>query len=398
VQTDKINPPFQPEHDPMSYDPYSNEPRQDRRSRNSWQGGPQDEEEQPYNGPRDPRFRRREEVEQEDEEQNSGYSRRGQTRLPQPGDPEEPEQGGGPFGQGGQDGQRPAGGGIGGGILQLLLRNPKVLIAIVMAIGAFISYQMLPSEKNPVTDETYKIPWEPKQDIALGLQARDQMMAQHGGEHPDRRLQAKIDEIGTRLVQANAKGDWADTFKQYEWDFHLLRDPETINAFALPGGQVFFTYGLYSKLQTEDEVAGVLGHEIGHVIGRHSAKQMAKQKLVTGVAGAGSVLMSDGRSNSGQMAQVIGAMVGMKYGREDESQSDRLGVQFMVNAGYNPDGLVGVMEVLSKAMGGNRQPEFMSTHPNPENRIENIKATIEAVRDGRLEGPKPTQNSYEKFR
>ena len=347
----------------MNYDPYSqdDDPRQRNPHRSHRQGGYDDQEQDGY----DPRLRQR-------------------SRMPEEAPPQEEQV---PFGQGGPS--------IGGGLLSVLLRNPKVLIALVMAVGAFISYQMMPTEKNDVTGETYKIPWEPAQDVPLGLQARDEMMAQHGGEHPDQRLQATIDRIGMRLVQANAKGNWADEFSQYKWDFHLLRDPQTINAFALPGGQVFFTYGLFSKLKSEDEVAGVMGHEIGHVIARHSAKQVAKNKLIGGVANAGSILMSDGQSSSGQMAQVIGSMVSMKYGREDESQSDELGVQFMVNAGYKPEGLIGVMEVLNDEMGGNRQPEFMSTHPNPENRIEKIKAAIEAVRSGQLPGPREVREEVE---
>jgi beta-barrel assembly-enhancing protease len=219
------------------------------------------------------------------------------------------------------------------------------------------------------------------------MQAAPEMMAQHGGEHPDPQLQAYIDKVGMNLVRANAVGDWEPIFRQYKWDFHLLRDPETINAFALPGGQIFFTYGLFKKLKTEDEVAGVMGHEIGHVIARHSAQQMAKSQLISGLVMAGASAASDGQG-SAQMAQMIGGMINMKYGRADETQADTLGTQFMVNSKYNPEGIIQVMRVLKAEMGGAKQPEIMSSHPDPGNREEAIKGVIQAIKEGRLEGPK----------
>lgn len=288
-----------------------------------------------------------------------------------------------------QQASSPRGGG--GGLIGSLLSNPRVAMAILIALGSLVTYFVKnQNESNPVTDETHRVPWGPAKDVPLGLQAAPEMMAQHGGELPDPKLQAYIDKIGNNLVRSNAIGDWAPVFNQYKWDFHLLRDPETINAFALPGGQIFFTYGLFKKLETEDEVAGVLGHEIGHVIARHSAQQMAKSQLISGMVMAGVTATSDGSQSSGQMAQTIGAMVNMKYGRGDESQADLLGTQFMVNARYNPNGLVKVMEVLKAAMGGSRQPEFMSTHPDPGNRVEHIKSIIEQIKRGELEGPKDT--------
>jgi predicted Zn-dependent protease len=285
-----------------------------------------------------------------------------------------------------------SGGSIGGGLLQLLLKNPRVLMAVGVAAFGLISYLMMPNETNAITDETVKVPWGPEKDVPLGLQAAPQMMAQHGGEHPDARLQKYVDDVGMRLLKANAIGDWEKTFRQYKWDFHLLRDDRTINAFALPGGQVFFTMGLFSKLKTEDEVAGVLGHEIGHVIGRHSAQQMAKSKALGSVGTAATILTGS------QQAGAVAAMMNMKYGRDHETQSDTLGVQFMINANYNPEGLIRVMEVLKASMGGQRQPEFMSTHPDPGNRVENIKLVIEKVRRGELEGPREVQSGADIFK
>jgi predicted Zn-dependent protease len=260
------------------------------------------------------------------------------------------------------------------------------LVLMLFAVGKWFFFTE--KETNAITDQTKRVPWGPEKDVALGLQAAPQMAAQHGGLHADTRLQALVDKVGEKLIRDNAIGDWAPEFQKYRWDFHLLADEKMVNAFALPGGQIFFTHGLFSKLETEDEVAGVLGHEIGHVIARHSAQQMAKNSFISGLVQAGTVAVSDGGMGSHQTAQMIQAMLTTKYGRADEIQSDTLGVQFMMNAKYNPEGLIRVMKVLKATSGGSRQPEFLSSHPDPGNRVENIQAMIKAVREGKLEGPK----------
>ncbi len=103
---------------------------------------------------------------------------------------------------------------------------------------------------------------------------------------------------------------------------------------------------MLTRLQSEDQLAGVLGHEVGHVIARHSAEQMSKQELSQGIAGAAGVATGD--ANSAYYAQVVANMVNMKYGRDDELESDDLGVRFMIQAGYNPEALIGVMDILKK--------------------------------------------------
>jgi predicted Zn-dependent protease len=288
-----------------------------------------------------------------------------------------------------QRGPGGGGGGALGGIIGMLLKNPRIAMALVVAaVGIFGYFTSTKSEFNDITGQSVRVPWGPEKDVALGMQAAPGMIQQHGGEHRDPQLQQMVDSVGEKLVRANAVGDWADNFMSYRWNFHLLADEETINAFALPGGEIFFTYGLLKRLKTEDQVAGVLGHEIGHVIGRHSAQQMAKSKGISGIASGVAILTGGGGQGGGGMGgQVLQHIMTSGYGRSHETESDVLGVQFMVNAGYNPDGLVDVMKVLKEAAGGQRQPEFMSSHPDPGNRIEVIKQTIEKVRRGELKGP-----------
>ena len=152
--------------------------------------------------------------------------------------------------------------------------------------------------------------------------------------------------------------------------FILLADAETINAFALPGGQIFITYALFSQLN-EAQLAGVLGHEIGHVIGRHSAERIAESEFWQ--------TLSTGASVGGDMGDLVGGIgqnTLLTNGRGDELESDDLGVLFMIQSGYDPYQMIKVMEILKAASGPNRVPEFQSTHPDPENRIDKIKESI----------------------
>ncbi|MCB0400142.1 MAG: M48 family metalloprotease [Winogradskyella sp.] len=244
--------------------------------------------------------------------------------------------------------------------------NFKVRILIALAVVAFAFIRNWSQrETNPYTGRVQAISLSPDQEIAIGLQSAPGMAQQHGGLHPNSQYQALVDDVGNKLVNNSVAKN-----TPYQYDFHLLADENTINAFALPGGQIFITYALFSKLENQDQLAGVLGHEIGHVLGKHSNERITdSKKWQTIVMGAGAIDM-DG------VAQQIGQGQLLKNGRGDELESDELGVKFMIDAGYNPEELIGVMEILKAAAGPNRVPEFQSTHPDPENRIEKIREAI----------------------
>jgi predicted Zn-dependent protease len=209
----------------------------------------------------------------------------------------------------------------------------------------------------------------PEQEVAVGLRAAPQMAAQMGGLSHNEKTRAAVERVGARLVRESFAAK-----SPYKFSFHVLADRRTVNAFALPGGPIFITEGLLGRLRTEGELAGVLGHEIGHVIARHSSERLAKQQLTQGLISA--VVVGSGDYTSAQIAQVAGSMINMKYGRDDELESDALGVRIAFEAGYDPRAMAGVMEVLAKASGGSQQPEFASTHPAPENRQARIKEEI----------------------
>ncbi len=256
----------------------------------------------------------------------------------------------------------------------------RLIIALVIAAFAIISF-LSSREYNPVTGEDQYVSLTPRQEIALGLQSTPEMIQQFGGLHPDEEVQQMVDQIGQDLVQNSVASE-----TEWQFDFHVLDAPSTINAFALPGGPVFITSGLLAELETTGQVAGVLGHELGHVLARHSSQQIAQSELTQGLIGAVMVASED----SAATAALIGQIINMSYGREDELESDRLGVRLMAEAGYDPRGLIDVMAVLAEASGGGMQPEFFSTHPNPENRVQEIERAIqqyfpEGVPDGLIE-------------
>jgi predicted Zn-dependent protease len=256
------------------------------------------------------------------------------------------------------------------------MRNkPQIAIGIVIALVAAFSYYSR-TETNSVTGDKQHITLSPEQEIVLGLNAAPEMEKQFGGEIESAELAGYIESVGQRVV---ARSEAAKT--PYKYKFHGLRDAETVNAFALPGGQIFITMGLLKRLTNEAELAGCLGHEIGHVVGRHGAEHIAKQQFAQGLVGAAGVAAYDDRNprrsaEVAAMAAAVSHLVNLKYGRSDELEADALGVQFMKQAGYDPRGMLDLMEVLAQLGKGSRQPEFFSTHPNPENRLERIQKLI----------------------
>jgi predicted Zn-dependent protease len=269
-----------------------------------------------------------------------------------------------PYGQSGRRrSYRPTRRHVGGGLM---------LALILVGITLFKYFSQ--SQYNDVTGVTQHISITADQEIQLGLQSMPSMIQEYGGLHPDEKAQQLVKEVGMNVVK---NSDARKT--PYQYDFHLLNDPNVVNAFALPGGQVFITAALFNRLETEDQLAGVFGHEIGHVVARHGAERIAKEELTQGLTGA--AVIASGDYNTAQAAQMIAGLINMSYGRDQELQSDDLGVRFMTEAGYNPEALVGVMEILASLNNGQRQPEFLSTHPNPENRIEKIKLAIEKYKN-----------------
>jgi predicted Zn-dependent protease len=268
----------------------------------------------------------------------------------------------------------------------------RLILGLVFVLGGLFSY-FGNTDINPVTGEKQRVQLTPRQEVILGMQSRQKMAAQHGGLYPSETLQAYIDQVGERVVQ---RSDAAKS--PYPFEFHLLRDTRTINAFALPGGQVFITAALLGKMNSEAQLAGVFGHEIGHVVGRHGAEHLAKQQLGSSLINAVGIAASggdDGGQSAAAIASAVNNLVDLKYGRKDETESDKFGLQYMIQAGYDPRGILEVMQILAQAGKGGRQPEFLSSHPDPGNRFENLQAMIKRAFPNGL--PSGLDNGYDRF-
>ncbi len=254
----------------------------------------------------------------------------------------------------------------------------RLVMAGFVALFALATF-LCSTQTNPITGEDQRVALSTDEEIALGLQAAPQLASQHGGPDPDAQAQAHVDRIGAELLAAlDDQLQSQSRANPYQFEFTLLDDDQLVNAFALPGGQVFITEALYRRLETEGQLAGVLGHEIGHVLSRHGAQALARQNLTQGLAMATGVAAEDMRA--GLAAAAVAQVLTMSYGRDAELESDRWGVTLMGSAGYDPRAIIGLMRILEESSGGaGGRPEFLSTHPKPANRVQYIERVIDEV-------------------
>ncbi len=205
-------------------------------------------------------------------------------------------------------------------------------------------------------------------EISMGREA-DQQVTASLGLVDDPELQGYVSDIGVRMAAVSERPG-------LPWSFKVVDDP-VVNAFALPGGFIYVTRGILAHFESEAELAGVIGHEIGHVTARHSVSQMSQQILLTGAVGVGMVFSERVRD----WGDVLGAglqLATLKFSRDDESQSDELGLRYMARLDYDADALIGVFQMLGSVSGDadSRLPEWQLTHPYPENRESRIRQLI----------------------
>lgn len=217
--------------------------------------------------------------------------------------------------------------------------------------------------KNPVTGKSELMFLSESKEIAMGKESDPSIVASYG-LYEDAKLQAFINDKGKSMGKVSHRAN-------LNYDFKILDSP-VVNAFALPGGYVYFTRGIMAHFNNEAEFAGVLGHEIGHVTARHSARQYSKQILAQAGMVVGVMVSEDFRKFSEQANQGLGLLF-LKFSRDNETESDRLGVEYSTKIGYDALEMAGFFKTLDRLSGGseNRLPEFSSTHPDPVNRYEN---------------------------
>jgi predicted Zn-dependent protease len=223
---------------------------------------------------------------------------------------------------------------------------------------------------NPATGNKEFSLMSEAQEVQLG-QEMDVQVKREMGVYEDADLQRYVSEIGMRLARASERPN-------LPWAFTVVDEP-AVNAFALPGGKIYLTRGILPFLHSEEQMAGVLGHEIGHVTARHSAQQYTKATS----AGLGLTLLSifvpEARPFQGVAETAMGVLF-LKYGRDDELQADRLGAEYTAKTGYDPRGVAGMLRTLERldVANGSRRgvPNWLSTHPAPGDRVEKVLAYI----------------------
>ncbi|MCW8963088.1 MAG: M48 family metalloprotease [Gammaproteobacteria bacterium] len=247
---------------------------------------------------------------------------------------------------------------------------------------------------NPVTGEQDLVLMSEDQELSIGRATHAEILREYG-EYKDAKLATYVQNIGERVAKNSHR---ADLF----YRFTILDSPR-VNAFALPGGYIYVTRGILAYLNSEDELAAVLGHEIGHVTARHAVRQHSTSTL-TGIAGA--ILASQsGVQGAGDIANILGTALVRGYGREHELEADRLGAQYLARTGYSPDAMFNVIRVLKKqeefeselAILENREPRtyhgLFSTHPDNDKRLKSIIKASKAIKPGNGK-PQSDKNTY----
>lgn len=223
--------------------------------------------------------------------------------------------------------------------------------------------------RNPATGERQFSLISREQEIQIGEQGAREVEATLGLVD-DPALQEYVSNIGMRLAKRSER-------PELPWEFGVIDDP-TPNAFALPGGKIYVTRGMMSHMNNEAQLAGVLGHEIGHVTARHSAEQISKAQLAQVGLGLSAVFIEPARELL-PLASAGLSVLFLKFGREDEYQADELGLRYASQGDYDlkevPE-VFAMLKEVSEAEGAGRVPEWLSTHPHPENRIERLEQGI----------------------
>lgn len=239
---------------------------------------------------------------------------------------------------------------------------------------------------NPVTGQEELMFFSEDKDVELGDKYAPQIETALGGRFADENLQRYVHAVGQRIARFCHRPDIAYHF--------TVVDQKAINAFAVPGGHVFITRGLLDELDSEAQLATILGHEIGHIVARDTMAALSRQIGMTALLGAAA---SVGGAGSGDLmvgTAFISGVLSLQYSREDEKAADLVGMAYIIQAGYDPKAAVETMRVLQELQ-TIRPIEFFSTHPNPENRVAYLAERIER-RYATLGALKTGEDEYER--
>ena len=241
-----------------------------------------------------------------------------------------------------------------------------VVLALVVAIGC---------ATNPVTGRREFSLVSAEQELRMGREAYPAVLAEYG-RYADSTTQRYVSGVGERIAKVSH-------LPNLEWRFTVIDDP-SVNAFAMPGGYIYVTRGILAHLNSEAQLAGVLGHEIAHVTARHSASQMSRQQI-TGLGLGVASIVSSTVARYGQIAEQGLGLMFLKYGRDDEDEADRLGVDYATRAGYDPAEIPPTYAMLKRVSdaAGQRLPGYLSTHPDPGDREVRTRELARVAREGK---------------
>ena len=222
---------------------------------------------------------------------------------------------------------------------------------------------------NPVTGKRELALISAEQEIALGQDAA-KSAADEMGLYPEPQLQEYVASIGLKMAKASER-------PTLPWAFTVIDDP-VVNAFALPGGPIFITRGILGHMSSEAQLASVLGHEIGHITARHSVRQLSRAQLAQ-VGLLGAMIARPELQGLGDVGGQALGLLFLRFGRDDETQADELGFRYMTSQGYDPSEMAEMFRTLDRTSGGEgRTPQWLSTHPDPGNRVARTQERIAA--------------------
>jgi len=239
----------------------------------------------------------------------------------------------------------------------ILLRAHTLLSILILLLVAACA-------RNPVTGKQEFMLVSEDQEVAMGQQSKASAIAQYG-IYDNEQLQQYLREKGQAIARISHRPN-------LNWEFYVMDSP-VVNAFAAPGGFVFFTRGILAHFNNEAQLMGVMGHEIGHVTARHSAGQLSKQQL-TQLGMVAGMVISPELAQMGDMLGQSAQLLFLKFSRDDETQSDRLGVEYSTRLNYDAAEMAEFFNTLHRqSNGGSTIPSFFSTHPDPVDRNQNVK-------------------------
>ncbi len=260
----------------------------------------------------------------------------------------------------------------------------------VFIISCFLATSVAVSNcaTNPVTGKSQLVLMSEEQEIQMGKEADPQIIQQFG-LYEGQGLQNYVNQIGQQLAKVSHRPNITYTFR--------VINSEVLNAFAVPGGYVYFTRGIMAYLNDEAQFAGVLGHEIGHVAARHTVSQQTKATLAQVGLLAGMVI-SPAIAQFGQAASQGLQLLMLKYGRDAERQADELGVEYSTKLGYDAHHMADFFHTLqrqSQSSGQEELPTFLSTHPDPGDRYNTVqKLATEWLQKNGVTNPKVNREGY----